>query len=182
MVTQFSCSSKIFASIFALFLAKGLALPEVPNTIVTPRAGSTTEQSLIANNHRPMTLTNSEVALAAPQPSTSLLLSSAFSRLFSSAGQNASVPTNTRLLSLQVEQDGVYIDLSREFTIGGGSTSMINRVTQVVYTATSLNPNAQVYISIEGQKLDDGNPLAGEGLMVSYPTSRQQMALDFDSK
>jgi spore germination protein GerM len=129
-----------------------------------------------------MTLTNSEVALAAPQPSTSLLLSSAFSRLFNNSGQNASIPANTRLLSLQVKQDGVYVDLSREFATGGGSASMINRVTQVVYTATSLNPNAQVYISIEGQKLDDENPLAGEGLLVSYPTSRQQIAQDFASK
>jgi spore germination protein GerM len=129
-----------------------------------------------------MTLTNSEVALAAPQASGSLLLSSAFSRLFNNSGQNASIPANTRLLSLQVKQDGVYVDLSQEFATGGGSASMINRVTQVVYTATSLNPNAQVYISIEGQKLDDDNPLAGEGLLVSYPTSRQQISQDFAAK
>jgi spore germination protein GerM len=183
MVTQFSCSSRIFASVFALFIVKGLALPEVSNTTVTPRTETATEQPLVqGSNHRPMTLTNSEVALAAPQPSTSLLLSSAFSRLFNNSGQNASIPANTRLLSLQVKQDGVYVDLSREFATGGGSASMINRVTQVVYTATSLNPNAQVYISIEGQKLDDENPLAGEGLLVSYPTSRQQIAQDFASK
>jgi spore germination protein GerM len=183
MVTQFSCSSRIFASVFALFIVKGLALPEVSNTTVTPRTETATEQPLVqGSNHRPMTLTNSEVALAAPQPSTSLLLSSAFSRLFNNSGQNASIPANTRLLSLQVKQDGVYVDLSREFATGGGSASMINRVTQVVYTATSLNPNAQVYISIEGQKLDDDNPLAGEGLLVSYPTSRQQIAQDFASK
>jgi spore germination protein GerM len=183
MVTQFSCSSRIFASVFALFIVKGLALPEVSNTTVTPRAGTATEQPFVKiSNHRPMTLTNSEIALAAPQPSSSLLLSSAFGRLFNNSGQNASIPDNTRLLSLQVKQEGVYVDLSREFAVGGGSASMINRLTQVVHTATSLNPNAQVYISIEGQRLDEDNPLAGEGLMVSYPTSRAQVTQDFAVK
>jgi spore germination protein GerM len=182
MVTQFSCGSRIFASIFALFIVKGMALPEVPNTTVTSHAETSTEKTLASSSkHRHVTLTHSEVALAAPQPSTSLLLSSAFTRLFNN-GQNASVPANTRLLSLQVKQEGVYVDLSREFTSGGGSASMINRVTQVVYTATSLNPNAQVYISVEGSKLDEDNPLAGEGLMVSYPTSRMQVSQDFASK
>jgi spore germination protein GerM len=80
---------------------------------------------------------------------------------------------------MRVDANDVYIDLSREFLAGGGSASMINRLHQVVYTATSLNPNGRVFISVEGKPLDEKNPLAGEGLMVRYPINRQQLAEDF---
>jgi spore germination protein GerM len=182
MVTQFSCVSKVFASVVALVMIKGFIMPEAAQQ--SALATSRTESAVVqpsTENIRPE-VKDSEFLALAPQPSASLLLSSAFGQLLNNsdfARQHGSIPSNTKLLSLEVKQDGVYVDLSEEFAKGGGSASMINRVTQVVYTATSLNPNAEVYISVAGQKLDENNPLAGEGLMVSYPTTRQQLAVDF---
>jgi hypothetical protein len=184
MVTQFSCVSKVFASVVALVMMKGFMMPEAQQSVwATPRTESAVEQP-ITESIRPE-LKDADFLALAPQPSASLLLSSAFGQLLNNsdfASQHGSIPANTKLLSLEIKQDGVHVDLSEEFATGGGSASMINRLTQVIYTATSLNPNAEVYISVAGQKLDENNPLAGEGLMVSYPTTRQQLAVDFAYK
>jgi spore germination protein GerM len=92
---------------------------------------------------------------------------------------SSTIPKGTKLLSLQVRADGVHVDLSPEFRSGGGSTSMIYRVAQVIYTATSLDPNQKVFISIGGQSIDDRHPLGGEGLTLQQPTTHAQFAADF---
>lgn len=89
------------------------------------------------------------------------------------------IPPGTHLLALQVVQDRIYVNLSREFARGGGSTSMIYRTAQVLYTVTSLNPNAQLFLSVEGQRLDENHPLGGEGLMLRQPLTRASFAQDF---
>jgi spore germination protein GerM len=92
---------------------------------------------------------------------------------------SSTIPKGTKLLSLQVRSDGVHVDLSPEFRSGGGSTSMIYRVAQVIYTSTSLDPNQKVFISVGGQSIDDRHPLGGEGLILQQPTTRSQFAADF---
>ncbi len=92
---------------------------------------------------------------------------------------SSTIPKGTKLLDLQVRSDGVYVDLSPEFRSGGGSTSMIYRVAQVIYTASSLDPNAKVFISVGGQSIDNSHPLGGEGLVLRQPTTRSQFAADF---
>jgi spore germination protein GerM len=92
---------------------------------------------------------------------------------------SSTIPQGTKLLGLQVRSDGVHIDLSPEFRSGGGSTSMIYRVAQVIYTSTSLDPNTKVFISIGGQSIDNKHPLGGEGLILRQPTTRSQFAADF---
>jgi spore germination protein GerM len=91
----------------------------------------------------------------------------------------STIPEKTRLLDLQVTQDGIYIDLSREFSQGGGSSSTIYRVAQVLYTATSIEPQAAVFLSIEGRPLDENNPLGSEGLLLDYPLTREKFTRDF---
>ena len=92
---------------------------------------------------------------------------------------SSTIPKGTKLLNLQIRADGVHVDLSPEFRSGGGSTSMIYRVAQVIYTSTSLDLNQKVFISVGGQSIDDRHPLGGEGLILQQPTTRSQFAADF---
>lgn len=92
---------------------------------------------------------------------------------------SSTIPAGTKLLSLRVTKAGISVNLSREFSSGGGSTSMTYRVAQILYTASSINPKANVFISIEGKLLNENYPLGGEGLVLSSPITRQQFAKDF---
>ncbi|WP_353932090.1 GerMN domain-containing protein [Okeanomitos corallinicola TIOX110] len=82
---------------------------------------------------------------------------------------STTIPPETKLLSLKVEDNEVHVNLSSDFTTGGGSSSMVGRVGQVVYTATTLNPNAKVYIEVDGKPLD---VLGGEGVEIPQPLTR----------
>lgn len=89
---------------------------------------------------------------------------------------SSTVPVGTRLRSVVVKSDGVHVDLSKEFTSGGGSTSMTGRVAQILYTASSLEPHAKIWLSVEGQPLE---VLGGEGLLLDQPFTRQAFEQDF---
>ncbi|MEO0803577.1 MAG: GerMN domain-containing protein [Cyanobacteria bacterium J06642_2] len=91
----------------------------------------------------------------------------------------AAIPLGTELLDLQVRSGGIYVDLSSEFAGGGGSTSMVYRVAQVLYTATSLDPDADFYLSVEGQQISENVPLGGEGLLLDRPLHRDSFARDY---
>jgi spore germination protein GerM len=110
------------------------------------------------------------------------ILTTAMQKLLAAAPTDdlsSTIPQGTKLRSLQVRADGVHIDLSKEFRSGGGSTSMIYRVAQVIYTASSLDPDAKVFVSVEGKPIDEKHPLGGEGLILRQPTTRSQFATDF---
>ncbi len=113
----------------------------------------------------------------ADRPDTTLQV--AFNSLLAGpkdAKVSSEIPKGTKLRSLSVKNDGVYVDLSDEFLSGGGSSSMSSRLGQVIYTATSLKPNAKVWISVEGKPLE---LLGGEGLEVAQPSTRQTFDKNF---
>jgi len=86
------------------------------------------------------------------------------------------IPPGTKLLDLKVDQKGIKINLSQEFASGGGSASMSSRLAQVLYTATSSDNNAPVWISVEGKPLTN---LGEEGLIISQPMTRKKFEGNF---
>jgi spore germination protein GerM len=168
-----------------ILLQYGKSLVPVTTSTVTPNNSSQQIQPQVywlRSNQNKLTL----VAKSLP-PNTSAstpqqVLTIAVQKLLSakpSDDLSSTIPKGTKLLSLQVRADGVHVDLSPEFRSGGGSTSMIYRVAQVIYTSTSLDPNQKVFISVGGQSIDSNHPLGGEGLILQQPTTRTQFAADF---
>ncbi|NJS16145.1 MAG: hypothetical protein HC787_02420 [Nostocaceae cyanobacterium CSU_2_110] len=92
---------------------------------------------------------------------------------------SSTIPPETKLLGLQINETGIHVNLSDEFRYGGGSSSMIYRVAQVLYTASSLDSDANIYLSVEGELLNEENPLGGEGIILAEPLTRQQFVKDF---
>ncbi|MBV5261778.1 spore germination protein [Synechococcus moorigangaii CMS01] len=90
---------------------------------------------------------------------------------------SSAIPAETQLLSLIIQEDGIVVNLSEDFQFGGGSASMIGRVAQVLYTATSLDPTAAVWFQVEGEPLE---VLGGEGLEIAQPLTREIFEADFD--
>ncbi|HEY9300515.1 MAG TPA: GerMN domain-containing protein [Phormidium sp.] len=94
------------------------------------------------------------------------ILEQAFNRLLA----QSAIPQGTKLRSIKVDKDSITVDLSPEFTSGGGSLSMTQRLGEVIYTATTLNPKSKVFLNVNGKPLDY---LGGEGLEVTQPITRE---------
>ncbi len=161
-----------------------LSVPVTTSTTIPNNSSQQIQPQVywLRSNQNKLTL----VAKSLP-PSTSgftpqQVLTTAVQKLLSAQPRDdltSTIPKGTKLLSLKVRADGVHVDLSPEFRSGGGSTSMIYRAAQVIYTSTSLDPNAKVFISVGGQSIDSNHPLGGEGLILQQPTTRAQFAADF---
>lgn len=159
----------------------------VPVTTSTPSPNKQIELGQarvywLQSNQNKLTL----VAKPAPSNTSSStaqqVLTTAITKLLTaqpSDNLTSTIPKGTKLRSLQIKPDGIHIDLSREFSTGGGSTSMIYRVAQTIYTATSLDPNQKVFLSVEGQSIDKEHPLGGEGLILRQPITRTEFNADF---
>ncbi|MBD2076456.1 GerMN domain-containing protein [Phormidium sp. FACHB-592] len=120
----------------------------------------------------------SPVTLSA-QETPNDILAAAVNKLLagpSSASVTTTIPRDTKLRSLYIKDDEIHVDLSQAFTQGGGSTSMTARVGQILYTATSLNPDARVRLAVEGKPLET---LGGEGLILEQPLTRESFERDF---
>ena len=93
------------------------------------------------------------------------------------AEYTSTIPTGTQLRSVSLQEDGIHVDLSQEFVSGGGSTSMIGRVGQILYTATSIDPDAKVWLEVQGEPLEY---LGGEGLYIPQPLTRDEFKKNYE--
>lgn len=146
------------------------------NSTATPNTSKSVDIYLLKDNGLKSELVPIPIKMQGnAQPAEILTL--AFQQLLSNqqnqSGAFSNIPQGTKLRSLTIQADGIHVDLSAEFKAGGGSNSMIGRLQQVLYTATSLDPNAAVWISVAGEPL---TVLGGEGLEVPQPLTRQIFA------
>jgi spore germination protein GerM len=142
-----------------------------------PVAEQTVQVYFLKDTGTTLELVPANVSVSSDQPTEAL--KGAFAELLkgtTNGTATSTIPTGTRLLNLDVKDSGVYVDLSSEFTSGGGSTSMTGRLAQVIYTASTLNPNAPVFISVEGRPLET---LGGEGLIIDQPMTRAKFDQEF---
>ncbi len=89
---------------------------------------------------------------------------------------STTIPTSTRLEGVEVKNDGVHINLSTDFTSGGGTMSMTGRVAQILYTASSIDADTPVWLSVDSEPLE---VLGGEGLLIRQPLTRDAFEEDF---
>jgi spore germination protein GerM len=79
------------------------------------------------------------------------------------------IPPGTALLGVRVDGGTATVNFSKNYASGGGSSSMLGRVWQVVYTATQFPAAPAVQILIEGRRVE---ALGGEGLVLGAPLRR----------
>lgn len=149
-----------------------------PSTIA-PQA-ATAQVYWLQDAGQSLALVTSSVTASTDNPTD--LLEAAIAQLLKGPDQSnaaiaTTIPAGTQLRSLKVDATGIHVDVSEAFTEGGGSAAMTGRVAQILYTATSLDPNAKVWLSVEGKPLD---VLGGEGLVLEQPLTRQSFERDFD--
>ncbi|CAC5342002.1 MULTISPECIES: GerMN domain-containing protein [Planktothrix] len=148
----------------------------------TPSPSETVEKTLaiywVEDKSGKLAIISQPVQIQAQNDPT-VFLNIALDRLLagvSDPNQFSEIPKGTKLLNLTTNNDDVYVDLSPEFTQGGGSASMTGRLGQIVYTATTLNPNSKVWLSVAGKPL---TVLGGEGLEIPQPITRSIFDREF---
>lgn len=160
-------------------------LPTAPTQSINPDETKqrtheqTTEIYLLKDTGKNFELVAQPVKVQADGDTPKQVLAAAFQTLLAKPTQGTSsstIPKKTKLLDIKVENDGIHVNLSEGFTTGGGSSSMTGRVGQVVYTATSLDHSAKVYIEVNGKQLDT---LGGEGLELEQPLTRDSFQKNY---
>ena len=91
------------------------------------------------------------------------------SRLEKIAGVYSEIPANTKLLGIKEDKNSYTINISDDFEIGGGADSMRTRVKQLVTTATKAANGKDVYLEINGKKVEY---IGGEGIIILQPLQR----------
>ena len=84
-------------------------------------------------------------------------------------GVYSEIPPETKLLGIKEDDKSYTINISDDFEIGGGADSMKIRVKQLVTTATKAANGKDVYLEINGKRVEY---VGGEGMMILQPLQR----------
>lgn len=84
-------------------------------------------------------------------------------------GLGTTIPSGTKLNGVAIRGGTATVDMSRRFESGGGSLSMLLRVTEVVCTLTQFPSIKRVAFKLDGRLVKS---IGGEGIMVSPPVTR----------
>ncbi|TVQ42022.1 MAG: spore germination protein [Gloeocapsa sp. DLM2.Bin57] len=152
-----------------------------PHTVVEPsQTTKTVEVYWLDSNANDLELVATPITFEVEESATSeQILTTGLEMLLAGPGTGnytTTIPQTTQLLNLSIKEDGIHLNLSKDFTTGGGSADMIARLGQIIYTSTTLDPHAGVWIEVEGQPLE---LLGGEGLMIGQPMTRQDFEENF---
>jgi spore germination protein GerM len=153
-----------------------------PSTEQTETIEKTVEIYRVQDQNGQIEWVATPVTVEVSEDDPGVVLEAAFKRLLAQPTDEnrfSEIPPQTQVLSVQADSNEVYVDLSPQFTTGGGSASMIGRLGQVIYTASSLNPDAKVWISVGGKPLEI---LGGEGLEVPQPATRKNFEAEFQEE
>ena len=86
-------------------------------------------------------------------------------------GLSSEIPSTTKILSIRVGANNIFIDLSSAFESGGGAESTYIRVHQLIKTAQA-NTKLPVYLYVNGKQAD---VIGGEGIMIKQPLSERSL-------
>jgi spore germination protein GerM len=84
-------------------------------------------------------------------------------------GLGTEIPRGTILLSIKHSGHDIEVNLSRRFALDGGTTSFETRLEQLRKTVAQVAGQADVYLSVEGKRL---NMEEGEGIEIHQPINR----------
>jgi Sporulation and spore germination/Immunoglobulin-like domain of bacterial spore germination len=82
---------------------------------------------------------------------------------------SSAIPAGTRLLGLTIRDGVATVDLSGQFGSGGGSSSVLYRLGQVVYTLTQFPSVTSVLFRVDGQPV---TVFSSEGIVLDGPVGR----------
>ncbi len=82
---------------------------------------------------------------------------------------SSSVPLDTMLLGIGIEDGLATVDLSREFEVGGGTFSMAARLAQMVFTVTQFPTVQEVEFHLDGEPV---TIFSSEGIIMDHPVGR----------
>jgi germination protein M len=142
--------------------------PDSPATTAT--AGNTTTLRVYFSRDEKM------AAAARVIPKTSQTGAAAMAALLKgptdeekAAGMVTCVPEGTTFLGLDIKSGVATVNLSQEYSSGGGSLSMFTRLAQVVFTLTQFPSVDGVRFKLDGKLIDT---LGGEGIIIDEPLDR----------
>ncbi|NNE11133.1 MAG: spore gernimation protein [Ilumatobacter sp.] len=92
------------------------------------------------------------------------------------AGLHTQIPDGTELRSVNLVDGTATIDVTSELERGGGSMSMLARLSEIVFTATQFDNVDEVVFWLDGEPVQF---FGGEGIVLDEPWARIDVDRDF---